>query len=54
MAKFNLNQALDELQCPYMFKVGLYYHISSNKIKIKSKAEFSNIVKEYANTNLGG
>lgn len=54
MSKFDLNQELDDLLCPNMFKSGLKYYISSNNIEIKSKKEFEKIVKEYANLKIGG
>ena len=54
MSKFDLNEQLDELLCPDMFKAGLIEYISSNNFKITTKKEFDKIVKEYANLKIGG
>jgi len=54
MSKFDLNEQLDELLCPDMFKAGLTEYISSNNFKITTKKEFDKIVKEYANLKIGG
>ena len=45
---FDLVKAMDELECPNMFKAGLGYYIETNKPDIKSDAEFKKIVKQYA------
>lgn len=54
MSKFDLNQELEDLSCPDMFKSGLKYYISINKIEINTKKEFDKTVKEYANLKIGG
>ena len=54
MILFNLEQELDDLLCPNMFKSGLKHYISSNNINITSKKEFEKIIKEYANLKIGG
>lgn len=45
---FDITKAMDELQCPNMFKAGLGYYIEINKLDIKNDAEFKKIVKQYA------
>ena len=45
---FDLKKAMDELECPNMFKAGLGYYIETNKLDIKSDAEFKKIVKQYS------
>ena len=45
---FDITKAMDELECPNMFKAGLGYYIENNKLNIKNDAEFKKIVKQYA------
>lgn len=45
---FDISKALEELQCPNMFKAGLGYYIEINKLAPKNDAEFKKIVKDYS------
>ena len=54
MSKFDFNKALDELQCPEMFKAGFNCYISSNNIKVNNQKEFDKLVKEFGNMKIGG
>ena len=45
---FDLQKAMEELQCPNMFKAGLGYYIENNKLEPKNETEFKKIVKDYS------
>ena len=53
MSKFNLNKELEELQYPNMFKAGLKHYIQKRNIKINSKKDLENAVKEYGDLKIG-
>lgn len=44
---FDLDKALEDLECPNMFKAGLGYYIEINKLTPKTDSEFKKIVKDY-------
>lgn len=44
---FDYNKALEDYKCPYMFKKGLEYHFTVNKLEPKSKKEFDKIIEDY-------
>ena len=47
MAKFDLEEELNNLELPQMFIAGLRYYLAKNKIEVKSKKELEKIIKEY-------
>ena len=51
---FDWITALNDLECPNMFKAGLKYYITSNNLdkKIKSEADFQKIVKQYSKVRM--
>jgi len=49
---FDLKVALNELQCPDMFKAGLKSYIERNNLKINNITNFKKIVKEYSEVKL--
>ena len=53
MTDFDYLKEIDELQCPEMFKAGLKYYITANKIKINSKKDFDKEVEKYSKLNIG-
>lgn len=48
MTKFDLNEALEVLERPRMFKAGLKYYITSNKLQPKDKKDFEKIVTDFS------
>ena len=53
MANFNYADEIEKLDCPAMFKAGLKFYIENNKVKINSKKDFDNLLKEFKNMNIG-
>ena len=53
MTDFNLEQEIEDYECPSMLKEGLKYHININKLKIKSKKELDKLVDEFKKMKVG-
>lgn len=49
---FDLNNCLNELQYPEMFKSGLKSYIERNNIKITNQKDFDKILKNYSEVKL--
>ena len=47
-AIFDLPNALNELECPEMFKAGLKSYIKRNEIKINNDKDFKKTLKNYS------
>ena len=51
-SNFDVNLALQQLKLPDMFKAGLNYYITINKLTPNSQKEFDKIVKDYGELKL--
>ena len=51
-AIFDLETALNELECPEMFKAGLESYIKRNEIKINNDKDFKKTLKNYSEVKL--
>ena len=49
---FDVEKALQELECPNMFKAGLGYYIENRNIEIKDSKDFDKTVKDFSKLSL--